>query len=203
MVVQTINKILSYTFHVEACDWSITFLECAYGVWGLDTTHCKLARCVQGCWCAESYYWWCSEKPRSYIAISHKAGTHQLFTRNRSTTRQLKSRSCPNSKANSTSDQPVRYKSIVINLNANPESSTASCITWQPDLYPKPGACRPSQTCIFAPKFPISSHNSHCSFHKAWRPAVLESFLSQPGRKKKTGLPPSQSGHDSGGVEGS
>jgi hypothetical protein len=32
MVVQTINKILSYTFHVEACDWSITFLECAYGV---------------------------------------------------------------------------------------------------------------------------------------------------------------------------
>jgi hypothetical protein len=35
--------ILLYTFHGEPCDWSITFLECAYGVWGLDPIHCKLA----------------------------------------------------------------------------------------------------------------------------------------------------------------
>jgi hypothetical protein len=33
----------------KTCDWSISYLACAYGVCGLDPTPCKLApHCLQG-----------------------------------------------------------------------------------------------------------------------------------------------------------
>jgi hypothetical protein len=37
------DGILSYTFHGEAYDWSITFLKYIYGIYGLDPTHHRLA----------------------------------------------------------------------------------------------------------------------------------------------------------------
>jgi hypothetical protein len=33
---------LSYIFHGEPCDWSITFLVCTHGVYMLGPTHYKL-----------------------------------------------------------------------------------------------------------------------------------------------------------------